>query len=406
MVYCRSDAAYLCLSCDRNVHSANALSRRHSRTLVCERCNSQPAFIRCVEENISLCQNCDWIGHGGSNSGSSHKRQTVNSYSGCPSATELSRIWSFLLDLPSVVDSTCEEGIGSMSITDNRPNNSQGPSENNHTEELLWDAEMNEEQNDNKLNIWMDSSIPQLDEDLQNVDQAARSTNPLSPKNCYCGTKGPELHEDDNFYEELNMDELDLNIEKYEELFGGAHNNLEQLFANDGMDGLFNMKGMFGANRHDAYVGEGTSIPWGNTIQPACSNTASADSLTSCKTDPIACYGRPGLSSLSFSGRTGESSAVDIQECDAYQECDASTTPLMGEPPPWGSPCPENSFSSASRNSAVLRYKEKKKNRKFEKRVRYATRKARADVRKRVKGRFVKAGDAFDYDPLSQTRSF
>lgn len=39
-VYCRSDAACLCLSCDRNVHSANALSRRHSRTLVCERCNS------------------------------------------------------------------------------------------------------------------------------------------------------------------------------------------------------------------------------------------------------------------------------------------------------------------------------------------------------------------------------
>lgn len=41
----------------------------------------------------------------------------------------------------------------------------------------------------------------------------------------------------------------------------------------------------------------------------------------------------------------------------------------------------------------------------FEKRVRYASRKARADVRKRVKGRFVKAGDAYDYDPLNQTRS-
>lgn len=37
----------------------------------------------------------------------------------------------------------------------------------------------------------------------------------------------------------------------------------------------------------------------------------------------------------------------------------------------------------------------------FEKRVRYALRKARADIRRRVKGRFVKAGDAYDYDPLS-----
>lgn len=41
----------------------------------------------------------------------------------------------------------------------------------------------------------------------------------------------------------------------------------------------------------------------------------------------------------------------------------------------------------------------------FEKKIRYASRKARADVRKRVKGRFVKAGDAYDYDPLCQTRS-
>nr|CAN82066.1 hypothetical protein VITISV_037472 [Vitis vinifera] len=53
-----------------------------------------------------------------------------------------------------------------------------------------------------------------------------------------------------------------------------------------------------------------------------------------------------------------------------------------------------------------MRYREKKKNRKFDKRVRYASRKARADVRQRVKGRFVKAGEAYDYDPISETRSF
>ena len=36
----------------------------------------------------------------------------------------------------------------------------------------------------------------------------------------------------------------------------------------------------------------------------------------------------------------------------------------------------------------------------FSKQIRYASRKARADTRKRVKGRFVKAGEAYDYDPL------
>ncbi|CAI9766774.1 unnamed protein product [Fraxinus pennsylvanica] len=43
-----------------NVHSVNALSSCHSRTLVCEQRNSQPAAVRCIEEEISLCQNCNW----------------------------------------------------------------------------------------------------------------------------------------------------------------------------------------------------------------------------------------------------------------------------------------------------------------------------------------------------------
>lgn len=123
MVYCRSDAACLCLSCDRNVHSANALSRRHSRTLVCERCNSQPALVRCTEERISLCQNCDWVGHSASTSFSTHKRQTINCYSGCPSAAELSSIWSFVMDIPTIGESSCEQELGMMSINENNRSN-------------------------------------------------------------------------------------------------------------------------------------------------------------------------------------------------------------------------------------------------------------------------------------------
>jgi len=128
MVYCRSDAACLCLSCDRSVHSANALSKRHSRTLVCERCNAQPATVRCVEERVSLCQNCDWSGHNNSNNNNSsssstspqqHKRQTISCYSGCPSSSELASIWSFCLDLAG--QSICEQELGMMNIDDDGP---------------------------------------------------------------------------------------------------------------------------------------------------------------------------------------------------------------------------------------------------------------------------------------------
>ncbi|XP_010248195.1 PREDICTED: zinc finger protein CONSTANS-LIKE 9-like [Nelumbo nucifera] len=133
-----------------------------------------------------------------------------------------------------------------------------------------------------------------------------------------------------------------------------------------------------------------------------CSNAASADSMMSSKTEPNLYYSarqaHSGLS-FSFSGMTGESSVGD------YQDCGVSSGLLMGEPP-WYPSHPENSFPAVSRDSAVMRYKAKKKTRQFEKKIRYASRKARADVRKRVKGRFVKAGDAYDYDPLCQTRSF
>ncbi|KAA8524902.1 hypothetical protein F0562_011325 [Nyssa sinensis] len=400
MVYCRSDAACLCLSCDRNVHSANALSRRHSRTLLCEKCNSQPAFVRCVEERISLCQNCDWMEHDGSSLVSTHKRLNVNCYSGCPSAAELSTIWSFILDFPSAGDSTCEQGFGSMSISDNSMKNCQGRPENNNGQDAPVVVEVNDVTDMDKLGVWKgSSSMRQLNIKSHNVGQPAVSATATSPKICCARTKVPRIGEDDCFYEDFDMDEVDLNIENYEEFFGVALNDPEQLFE-DGIDSLFGMKDMFGvdSNYQSACVAEGSSNGLVHGLQPACSNPASADSIMSSKTEPKFCLTRQAHSSLSFSGLTGESSAGD------YQDCGASSMLLMGEPP-WCSPCPE-SHASTTRSSAVMRYKEKKKARKFEKRVRYASRKARADVRRRVKGRFIKAGDAYDYDPLSQTRSY
>lgn len=42
------------------------------------------------------------------------------------------------------------------------------------------------------------------------------------------------------------------------------------------------------------------------------------------------------------------------------------------------------------REARVMRYREKRKNRKFEKTIRYASRKAYAETRPRIKGRFAK----------------
>lgn len=394
-MYCRSDAACLCLSCDRNVHSANALSKRHSRTLICERCNSQPAFVRCVEEKISLCQNCDWLGHSGSTS-SMHKRQAVKCYSGCPSAAELSSIWLFVLDIPAISESTCEQELGLMSINEN--SKSVGiPPENQDVSgsDQVTDLPALEK------SLVGTSSMPESSSEPRILDQPAGPGNECLPK-LYCpATKCPALCEDDNLYDDFNMDEMDLNLENYEELFGVALGHSEELFENGGIDSLFGSKELSAgdSNCQDAIAAEGSSVGLVHVRQPACSNAASADSILSTKTEPILCFtGRQAQSKLSFSGITKESSAGD------YQDCGASSMLLTGEPP-WLNPCPENSQQSANRSYAVMRYKEKKKTRKFDKKVRYASRKARADVRRREKGRFVKAGETYDYDPLSTTRS-
>jgi hypothetical protein len=50
-------------------------------------------------------------------------------------------------------------------------------------------------------------------------------------------------------------------------------------------------------------------------------------------------------------------------------------------------------LSPMDREARVLRYREKKKTRKFEKTIRYASRKAYAETRPRVKGRFAKRKD-------------
>ncbi|KAL7093175.1 hypothetical protein ACP275_11G026500 [Erythranthe tilingii] len=49
-----------------------------------------------------------------------------------------------------------------------------------------------------------------------------------------------------------------------------------------------------------------------------------------------------------------------------------------------------SSINHVDRKARVLRYKEKRKNRKFEKTIRYASRKAYAETRPRIKGRFAK----------------
>ncbi|KAL8549542.1 hypothetical protein ACS0TY_008394 [Phlomoides rotata] len=107
-VYCKSDAALLCLSCDAKVHSANALSFRHPRTLVCDSCRYRPSLVRCLDHEMFMCQGCD-AGH---HALLHHRRKVVGCYVGCPSAKDLAQLWGF--DLKQL-DNNCFESEGGTS---------------------------------------------------------------------------------------------------------------------------------------------------------------------------------------------------------------------------------------------------------------------------------------------------
>ncbi|KAL7585115.1 zinc finger protein CONSTANS [Lactuca sativa] len=60
-MYCQSDNASLCYECDQNVHSANFLVAKHSRTLLCHKCQSPTPWNASgvnLGRTASVCVNC------------------------------------------------------------------------------------------------------------------------------------------------------------------------------------------------------------------------------------------------------------------------------------------------------------------------------------------------------------
>ncbi|KAL0443072.1 UNVERIFIED_CONTAM: Zinc finger protein CONSTANS-LIKE 10 [Sesamum latifolium] len=447
MVYCRSDAACLCLSCDRNIHSANALSKRHLRTLVCEQCHHQPAVVRCTEENVSRCQNCNWSAHAAPSSAMEHKRETINCYSGCPTAAEFSTIWPFFsVDLSSCnleVDSTSHE-----EEYERRPQSQLLPIDYS-TEDAAMDTiaseleQFNGSESFNPLNqkvisnqgsscITLNLKHQESKWELLFSRPTALSNSPafmlfwllllvdwgqmpgsankevqipnfkfpstlLMPiyghlEDMACLSRIKHLDSiDDTLYQDFGISDIDLDLENYGAVFDEL-DDPQQFFENGGIDCLFE----HGTECNVKCVKESSTKS--ETMQQACSKQVSAD-FTSCKSDTHICFTEPAQSTLSLSFL-----ALD-HECETkdHLDCEGFSIATIGEHP-CDIPYPGNQFSSAIRDGAVLRYKEKRKSRKFNKKIRYASRKARADVRKRVKGRFVKTGDPYDYDPLDLTR--
>lgn len=157
VVYCKSDMARLCLHCDGSVHSANSLSRRHSRSLLCDKCYSQSAIIRCLDEKLSVCQACDWNGNNGCSS-LGHRCQVLDCYTGCPSLAEFTRLWSAVLDPTCLNDSATSWGPSNSLPLNENCGNTPLEQTNNEGSFGLSNDKFNELESCSKFEPWMGNS--------------------------------------------------------------------------------------------------------------------------------------------------------------------------------------------------------------------------------------------------------
>ncbi|KAJ9173116.1 hypothetical protein P3X46_016282 [Hevea brasiliensis] len=114
----------------------------------------------------------------------------------------------------------------------------------------------------------------------------------------------------------------------------------------------------------------------------------------------------------SHNGSISQTVSISSMDVGVVPDSTMSETSILHSRPPKGtidlfsSPPMQmpSQYSPRAREARVLRYREKKKTRKFEKTIRYASRKAYAETRPRIKGRFAKRTDVeVEVDQLFST---
>ncbi|XP_050220281.1 zinc finger protein CONSTANS-LIKE 5 [Mercurialis annua] len=294
--FCRADSAFLCLSCDTKIHSANKLVSRHERVWLCEVCEQAPAAVTCKADAAALCITCDADIHSANPLSRRHERVPVEPfYDSAESLVKLSSPFNFLVPEESNNTQNIMEDVSWLLPNPNNINNSKDVMENHHEMKLghggggdLFFAEID----------------PFLDMDFHqdSVVPVQISKPPAAPSI-------PVVNKDICF-------DIDFCRSKLSS-FNYPTQSLSQSVSSSSLD-----------------VGV---VPDGNSLSeisyPFGRNMNNSDQISGTNTN-----------------RTG---GID-------------------------------------REARVLRYREKRKNRKFEKTIRYASRKAYAETRPRIKGRFAK----------------
>ncbi|KAK8715930.1 hypothetical protein V6N13_043254 [Hibiscus sabdariffa] len=378
VLYCSADSACLCLFCDQQVHSANALSLKHVRSQICDGCKAKPASFLCSDDNLMLCHDCDRNSHNGSGccGSATHQRSPVEGFSGRPSVIQLASLFGFDLKPKDLMDL-----IPGFSLYERELTNIEDfmtPEENSCVSSALLSS------------VKLDHEVYRQLVEMGKRDLVRVSGDGAEPGNTTSG-------------EQENLASLEAENGDDEELQQQQQTpftSLLMLRKNDYIDEallMWDSKSSnlpsqiwdFQSGRSKDSEESGTEDAGFVKGGSSCRNVMK---LQSGCNEPFSSY-KPKTEEANNEPAVGSVSDSKADEppltCDNTGHVQDGSEPVSYE-------VRGKVDMAQNRDNAMLRYKEKKKHRRFDKQIRYESRKARADTRQRVKGRFVKASEAPD----------
>lgn len=304
-LFCRPESAFLCTTCNANIHAANKLASRHARVFLCDVCEQAPASVTCKADAAALCAACDRDIHSVNPLARRHERLPVIPFYNAASA---------MISSPSTA--------------------------------IIGD-EFSEEEAEAASWLLNDPSSTKVDDE----------------------SESPEYKSVEYLFNDLDPC-LDLDLISYEQKLKniGEMNEKEQYYhCSDGVVPVHQCKNEFESGQIPCPVVDGF---------PTCEvNYPGSKPFMYNFTSQSIC-------------QSVSSSYLDLGLVpDHNPMADATNTFATNET------IPVNTASGFGREARVLRYREKRKNRKFEKTIRYASRKAYAETRPRIKGRFAKRSE-------------
>nr|AEP02824.1 heading day 1 [Oryza rufipogon] len=339
VVYCRADAAYLCASCDARVHAANRVASRHERVRVCEACERAPAALACRADAAALCVACDVQVHSANPLARRHQRVPV---APLPAIT-----------IPAT--SVLAEAVVA-------------------TATVLGDK-------DEEVDSWL---LLSKDSDNNNNNNNNNDNDNNDSNNSNSSNNGMYFGEVDEYFDLVGYNSYyDNRIENNQDQQYGMHEQQEQQQQQQEMQKEF-------AEKEGSECVVPSQITMLSEQQHSGYGVVGADQAAS-MTAGVSAYTDSISNSISFSsmeaGIVPDSTVIDMPNSRILTPAGAINL--------FSGPSLQMSlhFSSMDREARVLRYREKKKARKFEKTIRYETRKAYAEARPRIKGRFAKRSD-------------